>query len=146
MQQLSRYQVMTNINHLTAGLLPPYSPGAVYREIQLMHTNNLIVFDQSDQILPSPAGTTLLHYELLEIPLPDSIPALLTRILATLMLSDTVKKATAIRKLQIEMIKTNHFDPEFEPSMAANNMSPKNEIMVLSQDLRRTILSFVARF
>ncbi len=142
---LKRYQVMTKINHLVEDLQPPYSPGAVYHDLKSAATNKLIKVDHNSQVSITPEGLSLLHYELIETPLPRALSSVLTRILATLLLRDQSKRETSLRKLQIEMIKNSQFMTNTERSTEAKKASLDIWTHSIGQSLRKAVQALVAQ-
>lgn len=142
---LTRYQVMSKINHILHDLQPPYSPGAVYHDLKLAAADRLIIINHNAHVTITPEGLRLLHYELMETPMPVPLFSILTRILATLLLYDQAFRAKALQKLQIEMIKYSQNTANSERQPYGNNVSPDTWTLYLSETLRKSIQSFVAQ-
>jgi DNA-binding PadR family transcriptional regulator len=136
---------MTKINHFIQDIIPPYSPGAVYHELKLLEKANMIKINQSGLITITPQGLDLLHYDLLERPLPKPLFSRLVKILALLSLADSTKRATGLHKIQIEMIKNSHLLPKNERAAVDKNAETINELPLMRQSLQKAILSFIAQ-
>jgi DNA-binding PadR family transcriptional regulator len=141
----SRYQVMIEINHTTAWLLPPYSPGGVYQVLRLLAADEMIIINQSVGIQITPIGLQHLHEHLLDMPMPAPLLPLLLRIVAIALLTDTKKRSVGVRKVQIEMIKFDPLSPEYERQRVVDDLSPINKLLFLGQAARQSILGFVAQ-
>lgn len=141
----SRYIVMTKINHIIQDILPPYSPGAIYHELKLLEKENMIEINHNKPITITAQGIQLLHYNLLESPLPDALLSRLVKILALVLLADSTKKRTGLRKIQIEMIKNSHNLAKYERSADDENPETTNELSLMSQGLQKAVLSFIAQ-
>lgn len=142
---LSRYQIMTNINHIIGYILPPYSPGAVYHELKLLEKEQMINFNQELRVTIAEHGLDYLHHSLLETPLPAPLLSRLARILAALLLSDESKKATVLRKVQIEMIKNNQLLPKNKRRAKTKEDETENELSFLGYSLNQSVSAFIAQ-
>jgi DNA-binding PadR family transcriptional regulator len=136
---------MTNINQIIQDILPPYSPGAIYYELKLLQRDGLIKINQNKSIEITAEGLDFLHSQLLEHPLPPPLLSRLVRILALLLLSDEAKRSTGLRKIQIEMIKNNHYLPKNEQSDYTKRRELKNKLLIMSEHLHKAVLSFIAQ-
>jgi hypothetical protein len=105
----------------------------------------MIKINQSGLITITPQGLDLLHYDLLERPLPKPLFSRLVKILALLSLADSTKRATGLHKIQIEMIKNSHLLPKNERAAVDKNTETINELPLMRQSLQKAILSFIAQ-
>jgi DNA-binding PadR family transcriptional regulator len=142
---LTRYQVMTNINQIISEILPPYSPGAVYHELRLLQRDKMVTINHNAFVNITELGKEFLHRTLLETPTPAPLLSLVMRVLAILLIENNQIRETGVHKLQIELIKYNQKNQTTRQIMSDIKLSPKSELCELTRHLKKTITSFVAQ-
>ncbi len=141
---LTRYQVMTKINHLISEITPPYSPGAVYHELKLLQREKMIIIDHISKVSITEPGTIFLRETLLSAPIPSPLLSSLIRIAATLMLNNETDKLEGLKKCQIELIKYSQISASSERRKQYKYDSPIIELTQLVFAIRKSVSSFVA--
>ncbi|MCX7632267.1 MAG: hypothetical protein N2Z22_02910 [Turneriella sp.] len=100
---LTRYRLMKMANALYSALLPPYSVGAFYHEMELMQRRGLITIHEG-KVYVTDGGIRYLHQELRR-PLPHSLAPLWLRVLAIVLLKNDDAREDGLKIIRLFLIK-----------------------------------------
>lgn len=143
-QNLTRYDLMTKINHAYSLLDSPYSPGAVYHEIKKLSSEKLIKIDPSGaQILP--AGLQAFHTEITQGVLPKALTPLLARCFAIHSVAEARIREIGLKRLSIELINNNHISTDFEHGSDSSYLPIDFWRQFIGESSKKLILGFVAK-
>lgn len=142
-QEQTRYQIMTKINQKIHPLLSPYSPGAMYHELNKLAAANLIKFDQN-KVSISRNGIEALHTHLFNAELPTPLCRLLVLVLAVLQLNDSNIRSKMKKRLLLYMIKNNQNQKGAPGENSPVNLELENWRFEISKLGKESILKMVA--
>lgn len=143
---ITRYGIMTKINHVSSPLDSPYSPGAIYYAIKSLLLHGLIINNQQEYAISS-AGRAALHQIITTAPLPSSWLHCTYRMIVADSCVDQKIRQIGLQRISVELIKNSHLakdSPAFERDSAASDKALNICRSHMSHALQKAILDLVA--